>query len=157
EDHRAADEGGDGAASIHDIVRVREPGLAARLHYDPFERRSGLVHIVAADTAPETFAAAAASELTDLPEGRFSVLEATRTEVVLKCSTIVRSKGSDAPVVVTKRFRFDGDRRSPAVGLEVTVVNEGETPIGARLGLAWSLNLLGGGGNPAAWWDTAVG
>ena len=36
------------AASIHDIVKVREPGLAARLHYDRYERRSGLVHILGA-------------------------------------------------------------------------------------------------------------
>ena len=41
------DTAGDGRrgapASIHDIVRVKEPGLAARLHYDAYERRSGLV------------------------------------------------------------------------------------------------------------------
>src|ERR1035437_5915903 len=35
--------------TIHDIVNVKEPGLAAFLHYDRHERRSGLVHLFPAD------------------------------------------------------------------------------------------------------------
>ena len=33
----------DGPTSIHEMFLVKEPGLAAMLHYDPYERRSGLV------------------------------------------------------------------------------------------------------------------
>ena len=33
-------------ASIHDIVKVKEPGLAARLVYDDYERRSALIRIL---------------------------------------------------------------------------------------------------------------
>ncbi|MGZ8514678.1 MAG: alpha-amylase/4-alpha-glucanotransferase domain-containing protein, partial [Candidatus Limnocylindrales bacterium] len=47
----AADPGA--PASIHDIVTTKEAGLADQLHYDPFERRSGLVRIFARDTTPE--------------------------------------------------------------------------------------------------------
>ncbi len=148
---------GDSAASIHDIVKVREPGLAARLHYDRFERRSGLVHVLAADTTPEAFAAAAAPDLADLADGRYTVLEATPTDVVMERASHVSLAGSTVPVLVTKRFRFDGDRRSPGVGLEVTIEHRGEVPLVARLALGWSLNLLGGGGNPSAWWDTGDG
>ncbi|MBX3028996.1 MAG: DUF1926 domain-containing protein [Chloroflexi bacterium] len=144
---------GDGAASIHDIVRVREPGLADRLHYDTHERRSGLVLLLAPDTTPEALAAATADELGDFVSGAFTTLDASPDEVVLERLGSVRSGETRMPVRVTKRFRFDGDRRSPAIGLEVRVTNEGEMPIEARLGLEWSLNLLGGGGNPAAWWD----
>jgi alpha-amylase len=43
------------------------------------------------------------------------------------------------------------------VGLEVTILHRGDVPVEARLALGWSLNLLGGGGNPAAWWDTGKG
>ncbi len=142
------------AASIHDIVKVREPGLAARLRYDPVERRSGLVHILGADATPETFADVTTTDLSDLSHGRYAVLEATPNEVVLERSGVVRTHGSLIPVVATKRFRFDGDRRSPGVGLEVTIRHQGDVPLVARLALGWSLNLLGGGGNPAAWWDT---
>ena len=38
----------DGPASIHEIVLTKEPGLAAKLHYDPYERRSGLVRFLRA-------------------------------------------------------------------------------------------------------------
>ncbi len=144
---------GDGAASIHDIVRVREPGLAERLHYDTHERRSGLVHLLAPDTTPEAFAAATTDELGDFVSGAFTTLEANADEVALERLGSVRSGDTRVPVRVTKRFRSYGERRTPAIGLEVTVANEGETPIEARLALGWSLNLLGGGGNPAAWWD----
>ena len=45
------DDAGDesGPASIHEIVMAKEPGLADQLHYDPYERRSGLVRFLAAD------------------------------------------------------------------------------------------------------------
>src|SRR5262245_21675574 len=39
--------GDGGVASIHDIVMVKEAGLADRLHYDDHERRSGLVRFLA--------------------------------------------------------------------------------------------------------------
>ena len=38
------------AASIHDIVRVKQEGLLEHLQYDAYERRSGLVRILPADT-----------------------------------------------------------------------------------------------------------
>jgi alpha-amylase len=148
---------GDAPASIHDIVKVREPGLARRLHYDRYERRSGLVHVLPPDVSPEAFAAAATPDLADLADGRYSVLEATPTEVVLERATVVRQGASAIPVLATKRYRLEGDRRSPALGLEVTILHQGDVPLRARLALGWSLNLLGGGGNPAAWWDTGEG
>ena len=46
---RAADSGeveeqeaGEGAVSIHDLIKVNEPGISKRLWYDAYERRSGL-------------------------------------------------------------------------------------------------------------------
>ena len=42
--------GGEEAASIHDIVKVREAGLSERLHYDSYERRSGLIRLLPTDT-----------------------------------------------------------------------------------------------------------
>ena len=57
--------GESGIATIHEIVRMKEPGLAAKLHYDPYERRSGLVRFLPLDATPETWATAAAAELGD--------------------------------------------------------------------------------------------
>jgi alpha-amylase len=148
---------GEGTASIHDIVKVREPGLAGRLHYDRYERRSGLLHILPPTMGAERFAEAAGHELADLADGRYTVLEATPTEVLLERASVIRYEGSEVPVVVTKRFRLDGDRRAPGVALEVGIRSLGDETVTARLALGWSLNLLGGGGNPAAWWETPDG
>jgi alpha-amylase len=54
-------------------------------------------------------------------------------------------------VRVTKRIVIGGDRRSPSLRLEVTVENRSAIQIDARLGLEWTLTMLGGGANPAAW------
>ena len=66
-------DGGDKPMSIHDIVMVKEEGLAARLFYDDHERRSGLVRFLPNDTTPEAFAQAAETELGDLRDGDFAI------------------------------------------------------------------------------------
>jgi len=70
----AADDGEAAIASIHGVVRVRESGLAARLQYDTHERRSGIVHLYAAGTNREAYAAAAAHELGDAHDGAYAVI-----------------------------------------------------------------------------------
>ena len=61
--------------TIHDIVNVKEPGLAAFLHYDRHERRSGLVHLLPADgaTSVEQLVAATYEELGDFVEGAYEL------------------------------------------------------------------------------------
>src|SRR5262245_38493705 len=76
--------GGDGGtpASIHDIVMVKETGLAKQLFYDPFERRSGLVRFLPLDTTPETWATAAATELGDAVESPYEVARLTTDRLI---------------------------------------------------------------------------
>jgi alpha-amylase len=57
------------------------------------------------------------------------------------------------PLTINKILRFQGDRATPGIALEVEARNTGETPVAAQIALGWSLNLLGGGGNPSAWYD----
>ncbi len=145
--------GADATASIHDIVKVREPGLAARLHYDRHERRSGLVHILAPDTTPATYSDATAEELGDFVEGAFEVGHATADDVRLVRSGSITTATGVAPLTVEKRYGFDGDRDHPGITLEVVARNTGASAVDARIGLDWALTMLGGGGNPSAWFD----
>ena len=69
-------EAGEGAVSIHDLIKVNEPGISKRLWYDAYERRSGLVHILPAGTTPEQSERAAFRELGDFVSGAFTVREA---------------------------------------------------------------------------------
>ena len=144
---------GAGATSIHDVVRSKEAGLAERIHYDTHERRSGLVRFLASETQPAAYSAADETELGDFVEGAFELVELADRRLVTRRLGSVRSVASGArqPVVVEKRLLIGGTRRRPSLRLEVTVEHLGYDPIDTRFGLEWSLILLGGGANPAAY------
>jgi 4-alpha-glucanotransferase len=140
---------GSGPASIHDTFRVKEPGLAARLVYDRYERRSDLVRALSPDATPDDWAMARASDLGDAVDGAFTVVDlgadrlTTRREAVL----------AGASVTVTKTIILGGDRRSPTLESHLVLEHRSGPAIDVRLGVEWSTTMLGGGGNPAAWWD----
>ena len=149
-------EAGKGAVSIHDLIKVNEPGISQRLWYDAYERRSGAVHVLPVGTTPEQFEQADFEELGDFVSGDFEVLEAADDRVVLeRAGALRRADGSSHPLRVRKTIVFGADRRVPTLDLAVDVTNDGLAPIDALLGLEWALNMLGGGGNPSAWY--AVG
>jgi alpha-amylase len=154
----AAEHGGDSeaagsgsVASIHAVVRSREAGLADRLQYDGYERRSGLVHLFAPGTTREAFARAEAVELGDAHDGAYDILQLS--DAGARFARDVRLPSGQV-VHVEKRFVFDGNRRDPSLGLEVTVENRSEGPVAFDLGIEWALMMLGGGGNPAAYYET---
>ncbi|MFL5684920.1 MAG: alpha-amylase/4-alpha-glucanotransferase domain-containing protein [Chloroflexota bacterium] len=143
------DHGGEAPVSIHEAVRLKEPGLAKLLVYDAYERRSALIRVLPLDTTPESWSSAAATDLGDLVSGAFEVdrLHEGRS-VVHRDTTIGR-----ASITATKRFELGGDRRAPTVAVTVELEHRGGPDLKARVGLEWSLTMLGGGGNPAAWWE----
>ena len=142
----------DELVSIHELVLTKEPGLAARLHYDPYERRSGLVRFLEPGTDPAAWASGEAVELGDAVEGiyRLSSLELDRATMVRDAAV---AAGHDRPAIVqvTKDLVLGGDRAAPTLAMTVTVENRSDQLVTAILGIEWSLMLLGGGGNPAAW------
>jgi alpha-amylase len=141
---------GDGApASIHDLVMVKEAGLSKLLVYDDHELRSGLVRFLAPDATPEAFSSAAATELGDLRDGTFAVDHLAAGQVSLSREGRV----NDQPVAVAKSIRLLGDRLAPELVIELEIHHRGSEPVDTRLGLELSLHLLGGGGNPSAWYD----
>ena len=136
-------------ASIHDRAVLKEAGLAAQLHYDPFERRSGLVRFLAPGTDAGSWETGDAVELGDAVDGAYEI-------ETLELDRLVASRDATvagAAVHVTKSILLGGDRRAPTLTLSLTVENRSAAPIEAVLGLEWTLMLLGGGGNPSAWWE----
>jgi 4-alpha-glucanotransferase len=149
-------EAGEGAVSIHDLIKVNEPGISKRLWYDRYERRSSLVHLLPLGTTPDQFEQAAFEELGDFVNGPFEVLEVDGERVVLERRGALRqADGTSVPLRMRKSFSFGAERRVPTLDLSVEVTNAGHRSIEALLGIEWALNMLGGGGNPAAWY--AVG
>jgi hypothetical protein len=148
-----AEAGGDAPASIHELVQVKEPGLAARLVYDGYERRSGLIRVLAADSTPETWNAGGRDDLGDLVDGRFRVERLDRDAVRLARDGSVAVDGEALPVRAEVELRVGGGRSHPALDQRVSIENRGSRALVARVGVEWALTMLGGGGNPEAWWD----
>ena len=109
-DGDAAEDGG--VTSIHDIVMVKEEGLAGRLHYDDHERRSGLVRFLAPDVAPGAIATAAEAELGDFRDGESQVDHLATGQVSLSRDGTVLGQ----PLLVSKTIRVAGGRMDPELG-----------------------------------------
>ena len=148
-----AESTGGAPASIHDRVTTKESGLAGRLHYDAHERRGGLVHVLPSATTPERFAAAGAEELADLVDGPYAVVELTDDHVTLVRDGHVRVGAEAVPVRVTKTIAVDGDRLDPSLAETVTIEDCGTAAIDVLLAVEWPMTMLGGGGNPAAFYE----
>jgi alpha-amylase len=140
------------ALSIDGSVRVTEPGLSRRLWYDDYERRSGLVRFLPTDTSLDQLEQGEANERGDFLSGDFRVIAANVDAIVLERDGSVQlSDGISLPVSVRKRIEVGTDRREPTLVLSVDITNRGSQPIDGLVGVEWSLNMLGGGGNPEAW------
>ncbi len=140
-------------ASIHDLVMTRDAGLVDQLHYDPYERRSGLVRFLPLHTDAHAWEAAEAVELGDAVDGVFELAGLEMDRLVATRDATVHGPSGPTTVRVTKDLVLGGERRSPTLTLTVTVENRSAVSLEARLGVEWTLTMLGGGGNPAAWWD----
>ena len=155
----ATPEEGQAPASIHDIVKVKEPGLAAFLRYDNHERRSGLVHVLPAGdvTSVAELLAATYKQLGDFTEGAYELATLTPDRVSARRLGSLEIDGAARPVAIEKTFRFGGSRLKPTLELATTVENAGDGPVAFELAVEWNVNLLGGGHNPAAFYETADG
>jgi alpha-amylase len=152
-EHDAAPPLAGGAASIHDRVEVKEAGLAAHLVYDDYERRSGLVRILPPDATAEAWGAGGRGELGDLVAGPFRLVGRDADSVVVARDGSATMAGHAIPLSVETRMRLGGGRLDPGLDWSTTIENRGDAPLVARVGVEWATTMLGGGGNPDAWWE----
>jgi alpha-amylase len=138
----------DVATSIHHTYRLKEAGLVARLVYDPYERRSGLIRALDPSATPAEWAAAQSEELADAVDGAFEIVTLETGRLVVQRDARI----AGATVRVVKTVLLGGDRRSPTLDLTVALEHTGGDAIEIRVGLESATMLLGGGGNPQAWW-----
>jgi 4-alpha-glucanotransferase len=129
-------------ASIHDVVVSKQAGLSKLLHYDRYERRSGLVRLLPLATTAAEFDDGSARDLVGALDGEWS-LESIGPD------RVTASYGS-GPVRLRKTIQIGGGRFDPSLGVEVEVTNVSDAPLDALLGIEFAVMLLGGGHNPAA-------
>ncbi|HEX8940000.1 MAG TPA: alpha-amylase/4-alpha-glucanotransferase domain-containing protein [Candidatus Limnocylindrales bacterium] len=157
---RAVAGSADGAAAdaapktIHDLVQVREPGLAARLHYDDHERRSGIVRFLDAAAGPGELQAGPTPDLGDFAMGSFRLVSSGPARLVVQRDGVVRSPdGAARDVRVTRELEWGGGRSDPWLDVVVRAEATAGPPLDVELGLEWNVNLMGGGHNPAAYYE----
>ena len=132
----------DQLASIHEIVKTKQAGLSELLHYDHYERRSGLVRLLPRSTTAAEFDGGSARDLAGAPDGEWS-LESIGPDHV-------SASFRDGAAEFRKSIRIGGGRLDPSLTVEVDVVNTGNAGLEALFGVEFAVMLLGGGHNPAA-------
>ncbi len=125
--------------SPHEQMTVKESGLGRYLAYDDHERRSGLVRVSAGHGRQR--------ELGDFVNGNWEVEQASASELIVRR----RADG----LALRKTIGLDGGRREGSLSVTVEVLNEDAGALDGSLELEWNINLLGGGGNPAAYYRWA--
>ncbi|MDQ3938060.1 MAG: DUF1926 domain-containing protein [Chloroflexota bacterium] len=135
---RARGEKGEGrtATSIHDQLLTKETGLSELLVYDDHERRSGLVRVVGDGR-----------EHGDFANGDWQLERASDWE-----AAVGRHENG---LAVRKTIALGGGRMDPSLSLTIEARNAGAVEFVGELQLEWNLNLLGGGGNPQAYYRWA--
>jgi len=125
------------ATSIHDELMAKESGLSAALVYDDHERRSGLVRVTDGS----------GQELGDFVKGEWRLQSNTDSAVVL-------SRGAPG-FFVRRTLSLGGTRLDGWLSVAIEVQNRGLGSFDGTLEVEWNLNLMGGGGNPEAYfrWD----
>ena len=134
---------------------VKEAGLAAHLAYDDYERRSGLLRVLAIDASAASWGAGGRDELGDLATGQFRVVRVGPNEAVVARDGAATIDGQTYPLSIETTIQLSGHRLDPRLRWSTVVVNRGAAALVARLGVEWATTMLGGGGNPQAWWDLA--
>jgi alpha-amylase len=135
--------GSSAPASIHEIVTTKQAGLSERLQYDTYERRSGLVRLLAPATTAAQVAAGSAVDLVPALSAPWG-LEAIAADRLIATRT-------GGGVSLRKTIRIGGGRLDPSLAVEVEVTNDSAAPLEALLGIEFAIMLLGGGHNPAAY------
>jgi 4-alpha-glucanotransferase len=143
EEAQARGEQGEGRTltSVHEQLLAKESGLSALLVYDDHERRSGLLRVLVDD-----------AEVGDFVGGEWQLESSGARSSGNVAAELSRSANG---IAVLKKIELAGGRLDPQLSVIVEVVNGGQADMQGELELEWNLNLLGGGGNPAAYYRWA--
>jgi alpha-amylase len=139
-----------GAASIHEVVRTKEAGLADRLVYDAYERRGALVRVLPVESSAAEWRAGGGPDLADFVDGAHELVTMDPRRLVVRRDGVA-ANGTN--LRLTKELRLASGATDPTLRVSLELEHRGGPPLTARIGIEWPTLLLGGGGNPAAWWS----
>jgi alpha-amylase len=124
--------------------------------YDAYERRSGLIRILPPDSTAATWGAGGRGDLGDLVAGLFRLERLEADGALLAREGVVTVAGATVPVRAESALRLGGGRLDPTLEQRITLTNLGVAPLDVRVGVEYAITMLGGGGNPEAWWESGA-
>jgi len=134
-----------GAASIHDMIRVKEVNLQDHLNYDWYRRSCFIEHFLAEGTTFESFSKCKYKELGDFVgqpyRGEVSYGK-SEVAVILTRDGHVGGNGDRLPVRVSKTFRISSDNAEMEIKWEIRNLSDRQTDI--WFGVECNLSLLAG-------------
>jgi 4-alpha-glucanotransferase len=143
------------STSAHDVVWAKEPGLGEMLHYDSWRRASLREHFFDNSTTPGTFLNQTYTEQGDFAGKRFEHrVEGIGVDALVvdlwRDGTVVTDAGS-VSLRLRKVISIAND--SPFLHVDYTLYNTSTTPLKTRFGIEGNWGMLGGKGNPYAWYQ----
>lgn len=141
--------GGGAPKTIHDLVRVKEPGLEKKLQYDRYLRASFLDHFLGPQASLADFSAQRYHEAGWFAGAPYKLVSADFTgtkdgaTVILARTAEVETGGRKLPIELEKTYVFS--RRSPSLAVKYRITNKSEQPApDLRLAVETNLTLLAG-------------
>jgi alpha-amylase len=135
-------------------VQAKESGLEHLLHYDSTRRTVLRERFFSEATTWQDLATMRYTELSDFPAGMFEHrVEGVGVDALvvdLWRDGSVRVSGRDASLRLRKVITVATD--APELRVNYTLHNTSKRHIRSRFGIESNWGLLGGGGNPAAWY-----
>lgn len=127
-----------GLSSIHEQMRVKEPGLEQRLRYDRWPRNAFRLLVFSPGKTFADYEALQLEEHAALAGGAYDVAAASAEKVELRCEATL----GVAVVQATKTFSFSRCAGGFEVACEVALACRGGEPVRFNAGLEVVLNLL---------------
>jgi hypothetical protein len=132
--------------SIHDQVRVKEPGLEKHLRYDRWPRQAFRLLLFAPWKTFEDYEYVRLDESSPFAAGAYGVASASEEKVRLTLeSPLVAGNSAHPPAPVVradKEFTFVRDEKGIEIGCELALLHDDPEELRLNLGLEVVLNLL---------------
>ncbi len=134
--------GGDGVASIHDRVRVKEPGLERLLRYDRWRRNLFRLMVFPEGKQQGDYAALVLGEAFEPAGAPFQVRKVTANQAELEASVSLEPVAPCPRAHCAKRFRFRAAEAGFSAEATVCLSLAAEAVVNCRAGIELVVNLL---------------
>ncbi len=143
----------DQPASIHDIVKLKEEGLADRIRYDRYHRRSFQDRFIDTGVTLDDYKNETFDELGNFVDAPYVIDSFSKDNngVTLQLSRNgkVRISDESRPMLIVKTFSIDN--KNAAISASYLVTNKGEKKVSLIMGTEFNLTLLAADADDRYW------